>query len=207
MSTCYLTMDTLILASKSPRRREILHRLGIPFIVCNIEINEAAHYRKTVRSSVMNVSRKKVEEAASGFTRGLVLGVDTVVFFNCRVLGKPENAEQARASIRMLSGNRHEVLSGITVRDAGSGLTRSGCSISSVRFVRLSNEEIEGYVQGDEWIDKAGGYAIQGHAAFFIRRIEGSYYNIMGLPVEKLYTLLRGFEYFRSDGNYLPVRR
>ena len=93
MSTCYLTMDTLILASKSPRRREILHRLGIPFIVCNIEINEAAHYRKTVRSSVMNVSRKKVEEAASGFTRGLVLGVDTVVFFNGRVLGKPENAE------------------------------------------------------------------------------------------------------------------
>jgi septum formation protein len=197
MSTCYLTMDTLILASKSPRRREILHRLGIPFIVCNIEINEAAHYRKTVRSSVMNVSRKKVEEAASGFTRGLVLGVDTVVLFNGRVLGKPENAEQARASIRMLSGNRHEVLSGITVRDAGSGLTRSGCSISSVRFVRLSNE----------WIDIAGGYAIQGHAAFFIRRIEGSYYNIMGLPVEKLYTLLRGFEYFRSDGNYLPVRR
>lgn len=206
-STCYLTMDTLILASKSPRRREILHQLGIPFIVCNIEIDEAAHYRKTVRSSVMNVSRKKAEEAASGFTSGLVLGVDTVVFFNGRVLGKPENAEQARAFIRMLSGNRHEVLSGITVRDASSGHTRSGCSISSVQFVRMSNEEIEGYVQWDDWVDKAGGYAIQGRAALFIRRIEGSYYNIMGLPVEKLYTLLRGFEYFRSDGNHLPVRR
>jgi septum formation protein len=200
-------MDTLILASKSPRRREILHRLGIPFIVCSIEIDEAAYYRKTVRSSVMNVSRKKAEEAASGFTRGLVLGVDTVVFFNGKVLGKPENAEQARASIRMLSGNRHEVLSGITVCDAGGGFTRSGCSVSSVQFVRLSNEEIEGYLQEDEWVDKAGGYAIQGRAAFFIRRIEGSYYNIMGLPVEKLYTLLKGFKYFRSDGIYLPVRR
>ena len=200
-------MDTLILASKSPRRRDILHQLGIPFIVCTVEIDETAHYRNTVRSSVMNVSRKKAGDAASRFTSGLVLGVDTVVSFNGKVMGKPENARQARGFLRMLSGNRHEVLSGITVHNAGTGLSRSDCSVSTVHFARMSNDEIEAYVEGGEWADKAGAYAIQGRAAFFIRRIDGSYYNIVGLPVEKLYTLLRGFTYFKSDGNYLPVRR
>ena len=200
-------MDTLILASKSPRRREILHQMGIPFIVCTVEIDETAHYRKTVRSSVMNVSRKKAGEAASGFASGLVLGVDTVVSFNGRVLGKPENTEQARIFLRMLSGNRHEVLSGITVYNVGTGLARSDCSVSTVQFARMSDDEIEAYVERGEWADKAGAYAIQGCAAFYISKIEGSYHNIVGLPVEKLYTLLRGFKYFRSDGNYLPVRR
>ncbi len=199
-------MDTLILASKSLRRREILDQLGIPFIVCTVEIDETAHYRKTVRSSVMNVSRKKAGEVASGFTSGLVLGVDTVVSFNGRVLGKPENEKQARGFLRMLNGNRHEVLSGITVCNAGTGLARSDCSVSTVQFARMSKDEIEAYIEGGEWADKAGAYAIQGRAALYIRQIEGSYYNIVGLPVEKLYTLLRGFEYFRSDGNYLPAR-
>ncbi len=200
-------MDTLILASKSPRRREILQQLGIPFVTCNIDIDEAAHYRKRVRSSVLNISRKKAEVAASRFSRGLVVGVDTVVYFNERILGKPENAEQARAYIKMLRGNRHQVFSGITVRDVYRAVARSSCSTSSVQFMRMNDEEIGRYVQEGEWVDKAGGYAIQGQAAFFIRRIEGSYYNIMGLPVEELYTLLKEFEYFKSDGIYQPVRR
>lgn len=200
-------MDTLILASKSPRRREILHQMGIPFIVSAVEIDETVHYRKSVRLSVMNVARQKAEEAASAFSNGLVLGVDTVVSFNGRVLGKPENAEQARSYLRMLSGNQHEVLSGITVYDTGMGIGRSECSVSTVQFSKMSADEIDSYIDGGEWADKAGAYAIQGRAALHILSIEGSYHNIVGLPVEKLYTLLKGFTYFRSDGNFLPVRR
>ena len=200
-------MDTLILASKSPRRREILHQMGIPFVASPVEIDETAHYRKSVRLSVMNVARHKAQEAASGSSNGLVLGVDTVVSFNGRVLGKPGNAEQARSFLQMLSGNRHEVLSGITVYNAGTGLGRSECSVSTVQFSKMSADEIDTYIDGGEWSDKAGAYAIQGHAALHIHSIKGSYHNIVGLPVEKLYTLLKGFKYFRSNGNFLPVRR
>jgi len=181
--------------------------MGIPFIVSAVEIDETVHYRKSVRLSVINVASQKAEEAASAFSNGLVLGVDTVVSFNGRVLGKPENAEQARSFLHMLSGNRHEVLSGITVYDAGMGIGRSECSVSTVQFSKMSADEIDSYIDGGEWADKAGAYAIQGRAALYIQNIEGSYHNIVGLPVEKLYTLLKGFTYFRSDGNFLPVRR
>jgi septum formation protein len=107
----------------------------------------------------------------------------------------------------MLSGNRHEVLSGITVYDSGTGIGRSECSVSTVQFSKMSSDEVDSYIDGGEWVDKAGAYAIQGRAALYIQSIEGSYHNIVGLPVEKLYTLLKGFTYFRSDGNFLPVRR
>jgi len=200
-------MDRLILASRSPRRREILEKLGIPFIVCIIDLDEASHYRGSVRSSVMNLSRKKVEEASALFSRGLIVGVDTVVYFNGKVLGKPANDEQAFSSMRMLSGNRHQVFSGITVRDTDSGISRTSCSVSTVEFVHMDDGEIMQYVRSGEWADKAGGYAIQGRAALYIKRIEGSYYNIVGLPVEELYRLLKGFTYFESSGAYEPRRR
>jgi septum formation protein len=200
-------MDTLILASKSPRRREILEQLGIPFTLCAVEIDEEAHFRKSVRSSVMNVARKKAEAAAVQYANGLVLGVDTVVSFKGRVLGKPENAETAARFLHMLSGNEHEVLSGITVYNTATGCARSDCSVSAVQFASMSGRDIDRYIALGEWADKAGAYAIQGRAALYVRSITGSYYNIVGLPVEKLYTLLKGFTYFRSNGNFLPVRR
>jgi septum formation protein len=200
-------MDTLILASKSPRRREILQQMGIPFVVHEVEIDEAAHLRNSIRSSVMNIARQKAMKAALDFSKGLVLGVDTVVSFGGRILGKPDHAEQAREYIRMLSGNRHAVLSGITLLSVDSGHSRSDCSVSTVQFASMNRDEIDAYIETGEWVDKAGAYAIQGSAAMYIRRIEGTYHNIMGLPVEKLNTLLKGFSYFRSDSNFLPVRR
>jgi septum formation protein len=200
-------MDSLVLASKSPRRREILKQLGLPFIVCSIDIDEEKGYRRTVRSSVMNLSRKKVDAAAVQFEEGLIVGVDTVVHFNGRVLGKPESGTEARLFLKMLSGNSHQVLSGITVRDACSGLRRTSCSVSTVHFTKMDVSEIDRYVQSDEWVDKAGGYAIQGRAALYIRSIEGSYYNIVGMPVEELYRLLKGFSYFSSEGAFRPRRR
>jgi septum formation protein len=200
-------MDRLVLASKSPRRREILERLGIPFIQWGMSIDETAHSGRTVRSSVMQLARKKAEAAFGCFSKGLIVGVDTVVHFNGRVLGKPVDESQAAAFLRMLSGNRHEVLSGVTVLNARTGKGRTSCSVSTVYFSVMSGTEIDRYVRSGEWTDKAGGYAVQGKAALFIRRIEGSYYNIMGLPVEELYRLLKSFSYFETAGLYEPRRR
>jgi septum formation protein len=198
-------MDRIVLASKSPRRREILERLGIPFVVQGVDIDEKAHHRRTVRSSVMNLSRAKAVESSLRYERGLILGVDTVVAFNGRILGKPATVQQARAFLRMLSGNRHEVFSGITIVDACSGVRRTSCSVSSVYFAPLDDAEIERYLEVGEWHDKAGGYAIQGWASLYVRRIEGSYCNIVGLPVEELYRLLKGFRYFSDHGIHEPL--
>jgi septum formation protein len=200
-------MGHIVLASKSPRRREILELLGIPHVVHGVDIDESSHLRRTVRSSVMNLSRAKAIEASSRYRRGLVLGVDTVVSFRGRVLGKPETEQQARVFLRMLRGNVHEVLSGITVLDAGCGAMRTSCSVSRVWFAPLDDTEIERYLEGEEWRDKAGGYAIQGQAALFVRRIEGSYYNIVGLPVEELHRLLKVFNFFNEPGKYEPLLR
>jgi septum formation protein len=198
-------MDRLVLASKSPRRRGILERIGIPFVVQGVDIDEKAHLRRTVRSSVMNLSRVKAIESSVTYERGLVLGVDTVVAFNGRILGKPETVQQARTFLRMLSGNRHEVFSGITILDACSGERRTSCSVSSVYFAPLDGQDIERYLEVEEWHDKAGGYAIQGRAALYVRRIEGSYWNVVGLPVEELFGLLKYFHYFSNEGVHAPL--
>jgi septum formation protein len=200
-------MDPLVLASKSPRRREILERLGLPYIICGIKIDESAQKKRSVRSLVIDLAKRKVDAAASRFSNGLVVGVDTVVYFQNRILGKPGNYEEAFKFLKILNGNRHEVVSGITVKNLAGGIGYSSVSVTSVLFCKLNNEEIVRYIESGEWVDKAGGYAIQGSAALFVKGIVGSYYNIMGLPVEKLYELLKKFSYFTTQGNYNPVKQ
>jgi septum formation protein len=199
-------MDSLILASKSPRRREILKKLGIPFISYRVRLKESDHYRSWVRSSVMNVSRKKVGAAAEVFARGLILGVDTVVCFNGKVLGKPKDADEAYHFISMLNGNKHRVLSGISLLDAHNGVSGTSVSTTTVYFDKMCKDDMKRYIDGGEWSDKAGGYAIQGQAALYIKSIVGSYYNVMGLPVEELFKLLKRFSYFESNGVFRPLR-
>lgn len=200
-------MDTIVLASRSPRRREILDRIRIPYIVFGVDIDEKIKSVNRIKSSVISISNEKVNSAAGYFSNGLVAGVDTVVYFNRKVLGKPVNIDQAYKYLRMLSGNRHYVFSGITVKDIGRGISLSSCSVTEVCFTKMTEGEIEQYLTNDEWIGKAGGYAIQGQAALYIERISGSYYNVMGLPVEELYRLFKRFNYFESDGIYRPVKK
>ncbi len=200
-------MDSIILASKSPRRRDILQTVRIPFIVYNQDVQEELGFRRYIKSSVINVSKLKAEAALSAFSKGLILGVDTVVYFNGRVLGKPRDVDEACAFLRMLSGNRHQVFSGITLKDAQSRVSYSSCSISEISFSELTRDEIRRYIELGEWVDKAGGYAVQGQAALYISRISGSFFNVMGLPVEELFRLLKRFSYFESDGVYRPVMR
>ncbi len=200
-------MDRLILASQSPRRRQILEQLRIPFFVCSDEVDEKRFSERVtkIRSLVMLISKRKASAAANHFSNGLVLGADTVVFFNRRVLGQPRNADEACKYLRMLSGNTHQVYSGICVMNSANGSALSSCSCTSVRFRRLSEQQIRSYIEGEEWSGKAGAYAIQGEAALFVECISGSFYNVMGLPVEELYRLLSKYDYFSSDGKFAPI--
>jgi septum formation protein len=200
-------MDHLILASKSPRRRDILDRIGIPYILCGSETDESLMKGRNIRSAVMGISKRKAGAVAPRFSKGLVLGVDTVVLCKGRVLGKPPNIEAAEEYLRLLNGGGHQVLSGVTVMDSGSGVEYSAVSTTSVYFSEMTCDEIGWYLSLGEWFDKAGGYAIQGAASLFIDRIDGSYYNVMGLPVEQLFRLLKQFSYFRSAGEYSPVKK
>lgn len=200
-------MDSIVLASKSPRRMEILDKLNLPYIVKGVEVDERIRNGRFVKSRVIDISRQKVNAASNDFLNGLILGIDTVVYFNHRVFGKPNNYDQAFRYIRMLSGNRHHVLSGITVKNVQTGANYSSYSVTDVYIIKLAEEEIRRYLEKGEWLDKAGGYAIQGFFALYIKKIVGSYYNVMGLPVEELFKLLKKFSYFESDGKYQPTRK
>jgi septum formation protein len=201
-------MDTLVLASTSPRRREILNTLKIPYIVFSesVEENIKKEDNRHIIPSVINLSKKKVLAAAQNFSNGLVVGVDTVVYFQRRVLGKPENEEQAWKFLRMLRGNRHSVISGITVRNIAEERNLSSCSVTDVYFQSISDSQVRKYIEQGEWAGKAGGYGIQGQAALFVDKITGSFFNVVGLPVEELFRLLSRFNYFESQGLYRPIK-
>ena len=176
----------LVLGSRSPRRSDILRQAGIPFVVRPMEVDEFLGVSKQCESA-----RAKAAAAAAGFTADdeIVLGADTTVAIQGEILGKPLDATDARRMLHMLSGRRHDVLTGICLRSAGRVI--EDCSETSVWFAPLSAEEIEDYVASCEPMDKAGAYAIQGLASKFIQRIEGCYFNVMGLPVAMVYRYLR----------------
>jgi septum formation protein len=181
----------LVLASRSPRRREILQQAGIPFIVRPIEIDETPLPGETARNYVTRIAREKAGAATAGLmvAGDIVLTADTTVVVQDEILGKPSDAADARRMLRTLSGRRHEVLTGICLRSAGHVI--EDCAETSVWFVPLSSAEIQEYVASGEPMDKAGGYAIQGLASKFIQRIEGCYFNVMGLPIAMVYRHLR----------------
>jgi septum formation protein len=181
----------LVLASRSPRRREILQQAGIPFVVRPIEIDETPLPGETARNYVTRIAREKAGAATAGLTVAgdIVLTADTTVVVQGEILGKPSDAADARRMLRTLSGRRHEVLTGICLRSADRVI--EDCAETSVWFVPLSSAEIQEYVASGEPMDKAGGYAIQGLASKFIQRIEGCYFNVMGLPIAMVYRHLR----------------
>jgi septum formation protein len=187
----------LILASSSPRRAELLRAAGIDFIVRAADIDETIRQHEPPRDYVARLSREKARAVVRGDE--LTLGADTTVVINGEIIGKPADAEEAGRMLRALSGQWHEVLTGVTL--ARADRTISAVSSTRVKFAELSDAEIEWYVSTGEPMDKAGAYAIQGHASLFIERIEGSYSNVVGLPVQLTYHLARqlGVELLRVD--------
>lgn len=182
----------LILASQSPRRREILERAGIPFTVRVAGVPEQIQPGENPNQYVSRLSREK----ASAVSGDLVLGADTVVVLDEHILEKPLDPDDAFQMIQMLSGREHSVITGVCLRRGEEFLIDT--QETRVRFVPLTSEEIKEYVASGEPMDKAGAYAIQGLASKFIDRIEGDYFNVVGLPVSRVYAMLKRFELSRS---------
>ena len=178
----------LVLASQSPRRAEILRQAGIAFTVRVAAIDESPLERERPESYVQRLAEEKAlaVECGPGET---VLGADTTVVIDGEMLGKPVDAADARRMLGMLSGRRHEVLTGIAVR-RGNKVTRDWAA-TEVWFATMTDGEIDEYVASGEPMDKAGGYAIQGLASKHIEKIEGCYFNVVGLPVAMVYRYLK----------------
>ena len=184
----------LILASASPRRRELIARLGLtPDAINPADIDETPARGELPRDYAKRMSREKAEAAAS--SDGFVLAGDTVVAAGRRILPKAEDEATARKCLELLSGRRHRVLSAIALR-APDGSVRERLSETVVMFKRLSAEETDAYIASGEWDGKAGGYAIQGIAEGLISRIQGSHSGVVGLPLYETRALLKaaGFE-------------
>ena len=187
-----------ILASTSPRRAEILRNAGFAFEVFPAEIDESRSPREDAPIYVWRLAEMKARTAMSRLRADhrkdctVIVAADTVVAIEGDVLGKPRSAEEARTMLRRLSGKWHEVFTGLAVLlRCSSDQMNVGVEKTRVEFVQLSESEIEEYIQSGEPFDKAGAYAIQGEGGKFIRRIEGCYFNVMGLPLARLYALLR----------------
>jgi septum formation protein len=177
----------LVLASQSPRRSEILRQAGIPFTVRPVEVDETPLAGESPRVYVERLALAKAL-AAPATPQETVLAADTTVTIEGALLAKPADAADARRMLKLLSGRRHDVLTGICLRK-GESLIRD-CASTAVWFQPLSAKEIDEYVASGEPADKAGAYAIQGLASKFVERIEGCYLNVMGLPVSLVYRCL-----------------
>ena len=186
-------MTPLILASASPRRKEILTAVGWPFETHAAGVDETRLAGEGPEAFVSRLARAKAETVAQGRLFGLVLGADTTVLVDGEILEKPRDAEDARRMLRNLSGRWHEVLTGVALVRAETGQALTGLERTRVRFAETSDEEIDWHVRTGDVLDKAGAYAIQGRAALFIEAIDGDYWNVVGLPVRLVYELARGF--------------
>jgi septum formation protein len=178
----------LVLASRSPRRGEILRQAGIPFTVRAADVDESVLTGEPPEEYVQRLACAKARAIASA-PGEIVLGADTTVVVDGEILGKPADAADARRMLALLSGRSHRVLTGICLRRGAEAIR--DCAATTVVFAALTQSEIDEYVASGEPLDKAGAYGIQGLASKFVERIEGDYFNVMGLPVALVYRRLR----------------
>jgi septum formation protein len=184
----------LILASSSPRRAEILREAGIAFEIRAANVEETPFPSENAGNMVLRLAESKARAAAESLdpnSSAIVIGADTAVELDGQIFGKPRDAEDARRMIASLSGRTHRVLTGIFAFRLPDKITMRAVETTAVTFAALAPTEIESYVASGEPFDKAGGYAIQGLAGRFIPGIEGCYFNVVGLPLARLYVLLR----------------
>ncbi|UCF68890.1 MAG: septum formation inhibitor Maf [Acidobacteriota bacterium] len=173
----------LVLASSSPRRRELLERVGVPLEVQPVRLEESFRRGESARRGVLRLAHEKAAAVARQRPHRVVLAADTIVLVDGLLLGKPRDERQARAMLRRLSDRWHQVLTGVVLVDA-DGTPREAVSRTRVRFAALGAKEIRRYVASGEPFDKAGGYALQGAASWFVLQVHGSVTNVIGLPLE-----------------------
>jgi septum formation protein len=202
-----MKLPKLILASGSPRRAEILTSVGWEFTKDSADIDETELPNELPEDYVQRLAREKAETVAAKYSDAIVLGADTTVVIDDQILGKPTDLADAKRMLKMLSGNWHEVLTGIALVRVSSSSLESvvGVQRTRVKFVEMNEEEIEFLAEKGEPLDKAGAYAVQAQAALFIEKIEGDYWNVVGLPINLVYNLLQKNDepFFRlvSDAN------
>jgi len=195
----------LILASASPRRAEILRNAGIQFDVCATDVDESRLADEAPGDYVRRLALAKAQSAAAKYLEPvdemLILGADTVVVVNADILGKPVSQDDARSMLRRLSGRVHEVHTGLALLRSSGAEQRVVEEVTRVHFAPLTDREIEDYIATGEPFDKAGAYGIQGIGGRFVTRIEGCYFNVMGLPLARLWSLLREVGWGNSIGD------
>jgi len=183
---------SLILASASPRRAELLRNAGIPYTVDPAHVTEQPLPDEQPLLYAQRLARDKARAIFARHSDNVVLGADTVVVADEHLLEKPRDAQDATRMLRLLSGRSHQVITGVCL--VAKGFEQTEAEVTEVRFSPLSEEEIAGYIATREPMDKAGAYAIQGMASRWVERIDGCYFNVVGLPVPRLYRMLRTLE-------------
>lgn len=186
-------VEPLVLASASPRRRDLLESLGIPFVVDAADIDETADVPKDPTRCVETLAERKARAVAARRERGLILAADTIVVQGDVIYNKPDDDEHAFRMLRALAGRDHFVYTGVCVMDAGSGVARTTTVVTRVRFHDATDDELRGYIATGEPFGKAGAYAIQGHGSLLVAAIDGDYTNVVGLPIGATLDLLATF--------------
>jgi len=194
----FKTLQPLILASRSPRRRLLLRSVGIEFTIEPGIEDEPSLQIVSPAGAAEKQARHKASHVSSSFPNSWVLGADTIVVLDGQIFGKPSDNSEAGRMLRMLSGRVHEVITGMCLENAGKSISRLGSVSTKVRFKPLSSEQIESYIRTGEPMDKAGAYGIQGIGAFLVQSIEGSYTNVVGLP------LCETVEWLEEEGIIAP---
>ena len=183
-------LEKLILASGSPRRKELLTAVGWEFEAITAGIDESVRPGEDPATYVQRLALSKAKAVAARLGQGLVLGADTTVVVDDHILGQPVDDDDAKRMLQMLNGKWHEVLTGVAVVRIG-GESRVDYETTRVRFAEMSDKEIDWYVANGEARGKAGAYGIQGAAGLFIKEIKGDYFNIVGLPIRLVYELIK----------------
>ena len=181
----------IILASASPRRKEILQNTKLKFEIQKSDIEEVILENESPESMVVRLAYEKVYDVAQKNKDKLVIGADTIVALDNEVLGKPKDKEEAYQMIKKLSNKTHKVITGISLINISHGMVVNDYVVSLVTFKDLSEDSIKDYINTNESLDKAGAYGIQGYGALLVGNIQGDYFNIVGLPISKLSDLLK----------------
>jgi septum formation protein len=184
-------MKKIILASKSPRRKQILEQVGLKFTVEVSDFDETQIKFKTPQGMVKKLSLEKAKIIAAKNLNAVIIGADTTVIYKNEIIGKPTSKQDAVRILKLLSGKVHEVVTGFTIISDKKSITRA--VTSKVKFKQLSETEIKAYVATGEPMDKAGGYGIQDKGGVFIENIQGDYFNIVGLPIFAVSEVLKEF--------------
>ncbi|MBI4235060.1 septum formation protein Maf [Candidatus Peregrinibacteria bacterium] len=200
----------IILASSSPRRKELLEQIGLKFIIHPSEFEEKLQLddkEKTPKELAIYNALGKAQKIARHYKNALIIGVDTIVAFQNHIIGKPKDREDAARILRLLSNTTHQVITGISIFDSDRNRALNGVEITDVTMDRLEEKDIMRYIASGEGEDKAAGYAIQGMGSLFVKKIDGDYFNVVGLPIHHLYKLLykqwSGYKFYEKNFNNL----